>query len=183
MTGWIPNFSQRLRQLEKVAQAGSFTGLSVWLGGLFFPEAYVTATRQAVAHRMSWSLETLDLRLDLEQEGDPAAFAVEGMTTNLFNCNWLIHFISGLILEGSTWKDDHLLVSDGDSIALGRGQIRWVLASDQSDKASLPLVNLPVYLNSDRSDVLFTVNLPFATNDASMSVVRAICLTAGGSSS
>jgi dynein heavy chain 1, cytosolic len=78
VAGWIPNFSQRLAQLEKVAQLGSFSGLTVWLGGLFFPEAYITATRQAVAHRMSWSLETLDLRLDVEQEGDPTAFAVEG---------------------------------------------------------------------------------------------------------
>lgn len=78
VAAWIPNFSQRLAQLEKVAQLNSFSGLSVWLGGLFFPEAYITATRQAVAHRMSWSLETLDLRLDVEQEGDPTAFSVEG---------------------------------------------------------------------------------------------------------
>jgi dynein heavy chain 1, cytosolic len=84
ISGWIPNFSQRLAQLEKVAQLGSFTGLSVWLGGLFFPEAYITATRQAVAHRMSWSLETLDLRLDMEQEGDPTAFAVEGENSSSF---------------------------------------------------------------------------------------------------
>lgn len=83
VAGWIPNFSQRLAQLERVAQLGSFSGLTVWLGGLFFPEAYITATRQAVAHRMSWSLETLNLRLDVEQEGDPTAFAVEG-ETNLF---------------------------------------------------------------------------------------------------
>lgn len=83
VSGWIPNLSQRLAQLEKVAQLGSFTGLTVWLGGLFFPEAYITATRQAVAHRMSWSLETLDLRLDVEQEGDPTAFAVEGKLTYL----------------------------------------------------------------------------------------------------
>lgn len=82
VAGWIPNFSQRLAQLERVAQLGSFTGLTVWLGGLFFPEAYITATRQAVAHRMSWSLETLDLRLDVEQEGDPTAFAVEGASNH-----------------------------------------------------------------------------------------------------
>ena len=28
----------------------------VWLGGLFTPEAYITATRQYVAQANSWSL-------------------------------------------------------------------------------------------------------------------------------
>lgn len=34
---------------------------SVWLGGLFIPEAYITATRQYVAQANSWSLEELYL--------------------------------------------------------------------------------------------------------------------------
>lgn len=75
---WIPNLSQRLAQLERIAQLESLNDVEVWLGGLFFPEAYVTATRQAVAHRKKWSLETLDLRLDLEQIQDPEAFIIDG---------------------------------------------------------------------------------------------------------
>ena len=75
---WIPNLSTRLAQLERISQLESFAGMQVWLGGLFFPEAYVTATRQAVAQRNSWSLETLHLRLDLEASEDPTAFIVEG---------------------------------------------------------------------------------------------------------
>ena len=54
------------------------SNVEVWLGGLFFPEAYITATRQAVAHRKKWSLETLHLRLDLERVNDPEAFIVDG---------------------------------------------------------------------------------------------------------
>jgi len=75
---WIPNLSRRLTQLEKISQLNSFADTEVWLGGLFYPEAYVTATRQAVAHRKKWSLETLDLRLDVEQIQDPEAFIVDG---------------------------------------------------------------------------------------------------------
>jgi len=81
VASWIPDFSSRLAQLERVSQLASFSGLRVWLGGLFYPEAYITATRQAVAHRMSWSLETLALRIDLEQPSDPTAFGVEGAST------------------------------------------------------------------------------------------------------
>lgn len=167
VAGWIPNFSQRLAQLEKVAQLSSFSGLSVWLGGLFFPEAYITATRQAVAHRMSWSLETLDLRLDVEQAGDPTAFSVEG-----------------LVIEGAEWKGRHLAINDGESIPISSSQLRWVHAGDENKTGEDQIqVNLPVYLNSDRSDVLFTINLPFLANDAALSVVRAVCLTASGSPS
>jgi dynein cytoplasmic 1 heavy chain len=75
---WIPNLSTRLAQLERISQLDSFVGVEVWLGGLFFPEAYVTATRQTVAQRNAWSLETLTLELDLGESGDPSGFVVEG---------------------------------------------------------------------------------------------------------
>lgn len=43
-----------------------------------------------------------------------------------------------------------------------------------------PPVNLPVYLNSERSDVLFTVDLPFELGVERLVAIRAVCLTAGG---
>jgi dynein heavy chain 1 len=75
---WIPDFAARLAQLEKIAPLDSFIGVEVWLGGLFFPEAYVTATRQTVAQRNGWSLETLYLYLDIDEPDDTSAFVVEG---------------------------------------------------------------------------------------------------------
>ncbi len=39
--------------------------LHIWLGGLFAPEAYITATRQYVAQANSWSLEELYLDVSL----------------------------------------------------------------------------------------------------------------------
>ena len=52
---WITDFSLRVKQLQQVSQVVSQGGarelqtVTVWLGGLFNPEAYVTATRQCVA--------------------------------------------------------------------------------------------------------------------------------------
>lgn len=37
----------------------------IWLGGLFTPEAYITATRQYVAQANNWSLEELYLDVSL----------------------------------------------------------------------------------------------------------------------
>jgi dynein heavy chain 1 len=76
---WVPDFVKRIAQLDKINNLNSLHNVEVWLGGLFFPEAYVTATRQAVAHRKKWSLETLYLELDIEQIQDPNAFIIEGM--------------------------------------------------------------------------------------------------------
>lgn len=75
---WIPNLARRLAQLNEIAGLDNLGNVEVWLGGLFFPEAYITATRQAVAHRKRWSLETLTMRLDIEKVNDPSAFIVDG---------------------------------------------------------------------------------------------------------
>ncbi|KAG9023665.1 hypothetical protein FRB95_012647 [Tulasnella sp. JGI-2019a] len=157
---WLPNFALRLGQLERVSQLMSLDGVEVWLGGLFFPEAYVTATRQSVAHRNSWSLETLYLNLDLEASSGSAGFTIEGLG-----------------LEGASWSEQQLAINDGQSIRLPPCQIRWVQQVPDGE-TSTSLVNLPVYLNTDRSDVLFTVDLPFKGGASRVAAMRAICLTA-----
>ena len=62
---------------------------------------------------------------------------------------------------------------------LGPSQIRWVQTDDADDSVDFT-ANLPVYLNGDRSDVLFTVDLPFDSSAGSLVATRAVCLTAGG---
>ncbi|KAH0590223.1 hypothetical protein H2248_000395 [Termitomyces sp. 'cryptogamus'] len=161
VSAWIADLSRRLVQLEEIANAaGSLHNCEVWLGGLFYPEAYVTATRQAVAHRKKWSLETLSLRLDIERVNDPGGFIVDG-----------------LALEGAAWALDKLVLNDGRTVRLGASQIRWVQGAQREEEG---LVNLPVYLNGDRSDVLFTVDLPFDSSAGALVATRAVCLTAGG---
>lgn len=86
-----------------------------------------------------------------------------------------LHPSLGLGLEGASWSDQQLEINDGQSIRLPPCQIRWV--QQVSNEAS-SLVNLPVYLNSDRSDVLFTVHLPFKGGASRVAAMRAICLTA-----
>jgi len=158
---WIPDFARRLAQLDSLTEVDNLANVEVWLGGLFFPEAYITATRQAVAHRKKWSLETLHLQLDLERVNDPNAFIIDG-----------------LVLEGASWVDDQLVLNQGESARLNPSQVRWVQTDDVNSHANF--VNLPVYLNNDRSDVLFTVDLPFDKGAGNLVFTRAVCLTASG---
>ncbi|KAI9513146.1 dynein heavy chain protein 1 [Russula earlei] len=158
---WIPDFARRLAQLDGLTEMDNLADVEVWLGGLFFPEAYITATRQAVAHRKKWSLETLHLRLDIERVNDPSAFIIDG-----------------LVLEGASWINDQLALNQGESTRLNPSQVRWVQTDDVDSPATY--INLPVYLNNDRSDVLFTVNLPFDKGASGLVFTRAVCLTASG---
>ncbi|EMD41600.1 dynein heavy chain protein 1 [Gelatoporia subvermispora B] len=158
---WIPNFARRLTQLDHIATLDILNNVEVWLGGLFFPEAYITATRQAIAHRKKWSLETLHLKLDIDRVNDPSAFIIDG-----------------LVLDGAAWEVDKLALNNGDSVRLNPSQIRWVQAEDATTTENT--VNLPIYLNNDRGDVLFTVDLPFVAEECALVATRAVCLTAGG---
>jgi dynein heavy chain 1, cytosolic len=85
--------------------------------------------------------------------------------------------VIGLALEGAAWSTDKLVLNDGEAVRLNPSQIRWVQSEESSREA---LVNLPVYLNNDRSDVLFTVDLPFDSAAGALVAMRAVCLTAGG---
>merc|ERR1712130_768571 len=64
---WVTDFAQRVKQLTKVStavqgnSAAALKTVTVWMGGLFNPEAFITATRQCVAQANSWSLEELSL--------------------------------------------------------------------------------------------------------------------------
>jgi len=177
VTEWIPDFARRLAQLDSLSEKDNLGDVDVWLGGLFFPEAYITATRQAVAHRKKWSLETLHLRLDIERVNDPNAFIIDGMSSP-YTYLKLANLFVGLVLEGASWVDDQLVLNQGESVRLNPSQVRWVQADDADP--TVTFVNLPVYLNNDRSDVLFTVDLPFDKSAGSLVSTRAVCLTASG---
>ena len=69
-----------------LVSSGTLKSSTFWLGGLFAPEAFITATRQCVAQANSWSLE--DLKLDVYigdgNGGEPVSmddfsFGIEGL--------------------------------------------------------------------------------------------------------
>ena len=66
---WIKDFSLRVQQLQAIelhiTGGKPIPGLRVWMGGLFVPEAFITATRQSVAQANNWALEKLSLELDV----------------------------------------------------------------------------------------------------------------------
>lgn len=90
-------------------------------------------------------------------------------------------FAAGLVLEGAAWSGGQLKINDGASVRLAASQVRWVHVDEVSatDNTSSTFINLPVYLGSDRSDLLFTVDLPFEGGVGNFAAMRAVCVTAG----
>lgn len=63
---WVNDLVKRLGHLQRLTSGGAKSGSDAepyWLGGLFNPDAFVTATRQHVASALSCSLEELRLSL------------------------------------------------------------------------------------------------------------------------
>ncbi|CAO3629084.1 unnamed protein product [Cunninghamella echinulata] len=141
---WIVDLKQRLEQISLIAQEKDFDQVNVWLGGLFIPEAYVTATRQATAQRNQWSLEELTLEVDIGQ---------------IDNSKGSVFIIRGMKMEGGDWIDNQVCLTTEPSVKLPSTGIRWVRGIDQSTDNNTTKVELPVYLNSDRTELLFTINV------------------------
>ena len=90
MIQWMIDLAQRMKQLQTVSKVTNASGakelknLKVWLGGLFIPEAYITATRQYVAQANQWSLEELYLTITIADnsaqslQADDCSFIVTG---------------------------------------------------------------------------------------------------------
>ena len=66
MTAWVNDFVKRVEQLKKLSASKDFGQSGLWYGGLLFPEAYLTATRQAVAQKNNYSLEELHLKFEID---------------------------------------------------------------------------------------------------------------------
>jgi len=59
LTNYVLDLQKRFDQFNKLIKNPSYQSSGVWFGGLLYPEAYMTATRQFVAQRNGWSLEEL----------------------------------------------------------------------------------------------------------------------------
>ena len=115
VTEWLADFARRLEQLRALHACPDFGQFALWLGGLFFPEAFLTASRQAIAQRKQVSLEELVLGVDI---GGTAAAEDSFM-------------VKGLHMEGAAWDagapgGGQLRSTDELSHALPGTRLRWL---------------------------------------------------------
>ncbi|CAH3116472.1 unnamed protein product [Pocillopora meandrina] len=153
---WVADFSDRVKQLQKISHAANTDGakglknLHIWLGGMFVPEAYITATRQFVAQANNWSLEELALEVTI------ASGPNDRLTID--DCSF---GIKGLRLQGARCQDNKLELTATISTDLALTSLKWISEHILLTVTPLPSfkVTLPVYLNHTRTELLFTVDM------------------------
>ncbi|CDJ57328.1 hypothetical protein EMWEY_00007760 [Eimeria maxima] len=171
---WLEDFSRRLAQLTMVSREfgteeeqqdvqteaamhllsrqrdnGQLTQWRVWLGGLFFPSAYLTATRQAVAQAKGWSLDDLAVEVIVG--------ALEAKDDQCFT-------ITGLTVEGAAWNTSEACLDVTQTLAsnLPPMVMRWYHKADgcKFKQAGVTYISTPLFLNRARKDLVAFVDLP-----------------------
>ena len=135
--------------------SGSIPAILLFPGLFFAPEAFVTATRQAVAQAKGWSLDEMRLDIDVLAGGTPgdgAGAGPDGVQTFL---------IKGLHLQGAGWGLGALSLSDDVRTPLATCRFRWRRETEAESGGGggdgAGAVSVPVYLNEGRTELLFQV--------------------------
>ena len=153
-TEWINDFKKRVEQLQKLGASTDYGKKSgLWFGGLLFPEAFMTATRQSVAQENKWSLEELDLKFEVDPkeediQNNPLGFIVEGLS-----------------IEGASYAKDEQRIKLSESLSsfLPKANLKWVnkvKEQNNSEDDNVEYIQIPVYLNKQRTTLLFSVKVP-----------------------
>ncbi|KAI8810266.1 dynein heavy chain [Cladochytrium replicatum] len=159
---WLGDFRERLQQLDRVSRLSTFNHIEIWIGGLFIPEAFITATRQAVAQAHHWSLEELALSVSISETAEADSFAV-----------------SGTKLEGGVWENGRIELSNILlSTKLPIMRIRWLRDADNAAPTRTSRISIPMYLNKDRTDLLMMAKLQAGTSQEQL-IQRGVAIVAG----
>ena len=149
---WMQDFTLRcqhfaelsIQSLEQIRKSG------IWLGGLFHPEAFITAMGQQVAQSNGWALDDVKLALKpLMQEEVDHCDELLAERPNAF----LVH---QLMLEGAEWEGGRLVPSDEIRCLLEVVLFEW--KCEKGGKGNT--VQVPIYLNESRSELLAVVEMP-----------------------
>ncbi|XP_055373637.1 dynein beta chain, ciliary [Condylostylus longicornis] len=89
---WIADLMQRLKELETWVSDFKLPS-SVWLGGFFNPQSFLTAIMQQTARKNDWPLDRMCLNCDVtkKHKSEIAAAPREGS------------YVNGLFMEGARW--------------------------------------------------------------------------------
>lgn len=149
-SAWVNDFVKRVVQLQQLKDKPDFGQSGLWLGGLLFPEAYLTATRQSVAQKNDWSLEELIMEFKInptqeELDNNPSGFV-----------------ISGFSMQGAEYsaQDQSIKLTESLGSSLPLVNLKWVHKSAVDPEAQEQLIQIPVYLNKQRTNLITSVMIP-----------------------
>ena len=146
---FISDLSARSKALDEYLSGGNVeisSSTQFWLGGTFYPEAFITATRQHTAQSNGWSLEELELFLDIN---------ISDVADASSGCDVVLR---GLTLENASWREGSLLFDSELRNRLQPSRLRWRRHQDVLSEIERS-VCVPVYLTESRKILVSEVRL------------------------
>ncbi len=148
LISWVEDLAGRLENVlgykDSISNDQNF---SYAIGKMFLPEAFILATRQETAQMNKWSLEDLELYLDI---GGDLLYESSPFDTS----------IHGLLLQGACWSEmeKRIVFCDNLRFALPSCKLKWRLKTpfeSCSGKANCTII--PIYINENRKQLVSQV--------------------------
>eukprot|EP00760_Papus_ankaliazontas_P026596 PhM_4_TR3054/c0_g1_i1/m.97841/K10413/DYNC1H; dynein heavy chain 1, cytosolic len=148
LTAWVTDFSRRLERLQEFAsqEPCAYRTHPIHIGSLFYPEAFITASRQSVARALHYPLEQLQIAIEI---GDGAQHQTDGGAFK----------IVGISAEAAAFESGKFQLLKAElRTRLPSCSVVWRTreqAAEHSERQQKESsLSLPLYLNPTRNDVL-----------------------------
>lgn len=136
--------------MSELSGSTDFGRSGIWMGGLISPEAFLIATQQSTAQLNQWSLEDSELKFQFEPSEEEMKQAVD-------DCQGFV--LTGLTIESAEFdgNDKRIKMAAKLTTTLPTALIKWVRKGGNDGEQK---VDLPLYLNRSRRNLLCAVEVP-----------------------
>ena len=125
---WLPDFVRRMGQILALSTSSE----EWWLGGLFSPESWITASRQHTAQATQVPLDELVLTVSMTGAG-----SVKKGSGVEFK-------VKGLQIEGAAWEPAGLALADAIKAPLPTVSLSWERRTEDAGMASTLEIMVPL---------------------------------------
>ncbi|XP_025160705.1 dynein beta chain, ciliary-like [Harpegnathos saltator] len=150
LSGWFADMLNRITELSNWIVDFNLP-LSVWLGGFFNPQSFLTAIMQQTARKNEWSLDKMCLHCDVtrKQREEITAAPREGA------------YVNGLYMEGARWDSAIGCIADSrPKELLFQMPMVFVKAITQDKQETKNVYECPLYKTRTRGPTyVWTFNL------------------------
>ncbi|CAH8851278.1 unnamed protein product [Trichobilharzia szidati] len=139
---WFADLSNRCKELDIWAQDLGLPG-SVWLGGLFNPQSFLTAVMQQTARKMEWPLDKICISVEVTKKTkeEMGSAPREGA------------YVHGLFIEGARWDTSANSIVDARIKELAPAMpviLLRAVPSDRQEGRIAAMYACPVYKTKTR---------------------------------
>lgn len=148
LQAWVQDLMDRLDMFTCWVNKG--TPVAFWMSGFFFPQAFVTGTKQNFARKYGYAIDTVSFDFKIEDNFENDGSDVDRRPTDG-------SYIFGLFLEGAKWsKKTHTLMESTPKELYSNMPVIHLLPAENRKLKTSGVYHCPVYKELTRRGALST---------------------------